>query len=255
MALALGAFANVTLFWGTWAGAILLGLGLAWTTVQIHSAPLKLVVAAIALAEIAVFAWLLHPGGMQWSPWIVLSAGTLATVFGLVYSMSAPGRRKRRIEEVFGGRMSRAMLDKMVESQELFPVAGEKREASVVECQISNYREVAGRLSAGDFVAFCNEFSEAAAQTLLGSGGVLTEGNGEHLRASFGAPLAHPEHAAQAGEAASALEERLKTFGETCRQRWSVEPDCRVSVYSGPVIVGVFGIESLGGFRVVAAEK
>ena len=255
LAVVLEAFAGIAPLWNQWAGAILLGFGLAWTTVQIHSLPLKIVIAAVALVETAVLSWLLHLGGIQWMPWTALTAGTLATGFGMAYSMSQPGRRKRMVEEVFGGCISCVTFQKILDSDEPVSFAGEKREASVVDCQLFNCRELAGTLSAPDFMALVNEFSQAGAQALMNSGGVLTESNGERLRALFGAPLADPAHAFQAHEAALALEERLKKFREACRERWSVEPDYRVCVHSGTMIVGVFGIEPLGGFGAVATGE
>jgi len=255
LAVVVGAFAGIAPYWNQWAGAILLGFGLAWTTVHIYSMPLKIVVAAIALVETAVLSWLLHLGGTQWAPWIALAAGTLATGFGVAYSLSKPGRRKRMVEAMFGGRISCVTFQKILDSDEPLPFAGEKREASVVDCQLVNCRELAGTLPAPDFVALANEFSQAGDQALMDSGGVLAESSGAHFRALFGALLADPAHSAHAHEAALALEERLKAFREVCLERWSVEPVCKVSVHSGTMIAGVFGAAPFGGFGVIATGE
>lgn len=238
-------------FWGQWIGAVLLGFGLAWTTVQIRSVALKTVVAAVALVEAAVLSWLLQLGGIHWSPWTALLSGTLAFGFGLEYSVSKLGRRKRAIEQMFGGRTSRGTLQKILESKNEIPVAGEKCDASVVDCQLVNACELAGNLCAPDFVALCNAFSQTAAQALMGAGGVLIEGNGARLRAVFGAPLAHAAAATEADAATRELEERLKAFRETCHAKWKAEPVFEVAVQSGPMIAGSFGIEPLGGFGVL----
>ena len=234
-------FGHAASSWGQWLGAMLLGLGLAWTTVQIPSLALKIVVAAIALLETAVFSWLLQWGGIQWPPHVALAAGALATGFGLVYSLSKAGRRRRMVAEICAGRTSRATFQQFLESDAPFPFAGEKREASLVECQLLNSRERASQLSAPDFVALSNAFCADAAQVLRDAGGVLAGSSGVAPRALFGALLAEPAHAAHASEAARALEERLRVFRPECLERWGVEPDCRVSVHSGPMIVGVFG--------------
>ena len=155
------------------------------------------------------------------------------------------------VEELLGGRISRVTFQKMLEADAPLPFDGEKREASAVDCQIVNRQELIGKLSAPDFVTLSNAFSDAVAQTLMDSGGVLVGKEGETARALFGAVLADPAHAAQAQEAARAGEERLKAFRQACRERWGVEPDCTVSVHSGAMIVGVFGSAALGGFDVV----
>jgi len=232
-----------------------LGFGLAWTTLRIYSVALKLVVAAVALVEVAVLSWLLQLGGISWSPCTALVAGTLATFFGLVYSLSKAGRRRQMLEEVFGGRISLATFQRILKADALPPFAGEKREASVVDCQIFNRRELAGRLSAPDFTALSNAFSDAAALALREGGGVLTGSGGEQTRALFGAVLPDPAHAAQAEEAARAVGERLKAFRHECMARWGVEPYCQVSIHSGAMIVGVFGSAPLNGFDVVLTEE
>ena len=239
------------LFWMQWLGAMVLGFGLAWTTVQIQAVALKLVVAAVALAETAALAWLLELGGIAWSPSAALAAGTLATGFGLLYGLSKRGRRKRMIEESFGGRISHGTFQRMLEADAPLPFAGEKREASVVGCQLFNGAELAARLSSSDFVSLSNALSDAASQALMEEGGVLIGNGAEQTRALFGALPADPAHAAQAREAAGVAEERLQAFRQHCLVRWGVEPDCRVSVHSGVMVVGIFGSARLGGFDVV----
>ena len=236
-------------FWNQWIGAVVLGFGLAWTTVRIHSLTLKLVVAAVALVETAALSYLLQLGGVQWLPNTALAAGALATCFGLAHSMSKAGRRRRKLEEVFGGRLSPVGLQKVLESNETFSLAGEKREASVVECQLVNRRELAAMLPVPDFVALSNAFFSVGAQGLRDSGGVLLGTGAEQPRALFGAPLTDPAHAAQAAEAARTLEERFVVFRQECLEGWNVEPDCRISVHSGPMIFGLFGS---GTFDVVS---
>ncbi len=228
-----------------------LGFGLAWTTLHIHSMALKLVVATVALVEVAALAWLLQLAGIPWSPYSALAAGILATAFGLAYALSEAGRRRRRVEETLGGRISRVTFQKILKADIPLPLAGERREASVVDCQIFNRRELAGKLSAPDFITLSNAFSHAVAQSLMDDGGLLAGSSGEQTRALFGAVLPDPSPAAQAEEAARAVAEQCEAFRHECIARWGVEPDCRVSVHSGTMVVGIFGSATLNGFDVV----
>ena len=87
-------------------------------------------------------------------------------------------------------------------------------------------------------MAFFKGFFQIGSQVLKDAGGVLTEGDGEHLVAVFGAVLADPDHAAQAALAALTLRERLEAFDQACRERWNVAFDYGVAVHSGMVSVG-----------------
>lgn len=237
--------------WAQWIAALVLGFGLAWTTLDIHAVSLKLIVAVVALVETAALAWMLAWRGIIWPPFTALSAGMLALLFGFIYSLSRPGRRHRLIEEMLGDRISRSTFRKLLEGDEPFPFAGEEREASVVVCRFFNRRELAEALSAADCVTLSNAFCSTVSAALTEAGGVLVEGDGEHFHAVFGALLRDGAHPARACRAALALEPRLDAFRRECRERWNVDPDCRIAVDAGPVIAGVFGVPGSGGFGVV----
>ncbi len=233
--------------------AVLFGLGLLWAIVRIYSVILKIVVAAIALVEVAVLFWLLQLAGVSWLPYPVLISGLLATLCGLAYSQSKAGQRRRSIEGMLKGRVSHATLQKFLVSEAPFPFAAEKRGASRVECQISNLEELAAKLAAPDFVALNNAFCDVAANRLMESGGVVA-GTAKPC-AFFGALGADPAHAERANEAAHALEQRFEEFRRECLERWGVEPDCKATVLSGPMIVGIFESAISCGIDVVPAQE
>jgi adenylate cyclase len=227
--------------WVQWVGAVILGFGLAWTSVEIRAFSLKIVVAVVALVETAALSWLLLLWGILWTPFTALAAGAFGTGFGLIYSLSGPGRRRRALETVLGGRISKPVFRRWLDSNEPLPFDGQQREASVVVCRIFNRGRIAGALASGDDVAFSKAFLQVGSQVLKGAGGVLTEGDGEQLVAVFGAVLPVPEHAAQACRAALTLRERLETLSQACQERCNVALEFGVAVHSGPVSVGALG--------------
>lgn len=227
--------------WTQWAGALILGFGLAWTSVVIRAFSLKIVVAVVALVETAALAWVLHLWGVLWTPFTALAAGVLGLGFGLIYSWSGPGRRRRALETVLGGRISLPVMRRWLDSDQPLPFDGQQREASVVICHIFNRGRIAGALASGDDVAFSKKFLQVGSQVLKNAGGVLTEGDGEQLTAVFGAVLADPEHAAQATRAALTLRQQLEALDQACRARWNVGLEFGVAVHSGTVSVGALG--------------
>ena len=236
--------------WAQVLGAVVLGFGLAWTTLEIDALSLKLTTAAVALAETAGLSWVLFLFGVAWPPFTALVAGVLACGLGLAYGLSGPGRRRRALVQGLGGRVSRETFERLLAADTPLPSVGAQREASVLVCRLLNRRELAEALDAADFVALSNAFAHAATQTLLEAGGVLTEGDEKHVEAAFGVPLADPAHAEQAALAACALGRRMEAFRRECAERWSVEPDCRIAVNAGMLIAGTFGAGALAGFGV-----
>lgn len=108
-------------------------------------------------------------------------------------------------------------------------------------------------MDAPDFVTFNNAFCDVAANRLMESGGVVA-GTAQPC-AFFGALGADPAHAEHANEAARALEQRFEEFRRECLERWGVEPDCKATVLSGPMIVGIFESAISCGIDVVPAQE
>ncbi len=239
--------------WTQWTGAAILGLGLAWTTVDINAPVLKSVVAGAALLETAALAWCLHLFGVAWPPFTALAAGALAVAFGFIYTRTAAGARKRLIEGMFGGRISPATYRKLLESDEPLDFSGERREASVVVCEIFNRELLAEVLAPEDYVALQNAFLRAGAEVLMAAGGILDPSKGENLLALFGVPLTDPGHAARACEAAEALSHRLETFCRECVERWKAAPDYRIGVNSGEMIAAAYGAQGPEGSHFLSA--
>lgn len=237
--------------WPQWTAGILLGFGLAWTTLDICSLTLKTVVAAIALLETAGISWLLAWRGVIWPPFTALSAGLFAYLLGLGYSLSPTGRHRRYLEEILGGRISPDTFERLLASSAAFPSKGGERQASVVVCRFVNRRELAETLPAEDFVTLSNGFFSTVSHALKRAGGVLVEADGEHIHAVFGALLGDAEHPARACRAALALQPSLDALCREAHETWGVNPDCRIAVETGPVIAGVFGAPDGGVFGVV----
>ena len=259
--LTLGAFASWSAtFFGSagahpslpcqWIGAALLAFGLAWTTIDIGPLPLQLVVAAVALLETAAFSWLLHLSGVRWPPFTALVAGSLATIFGLVYNRSPGGRRKRLVRQLFGGRISPQTERMLVESREALNLSGERIEASIVVCEIFNHQLLADALPPAAYVALTNSFLRAGAEVLMEAGGTLDGCTGQQLRALFGAPLATEEHATQACEAAFALGRRLEAICSECIEKWNAAPDYRIGINSGELIAAAYGAGQVASYSV-----
>ena len=233
-----------------WLGALVLGFGLAWTTVDIETGSLQGVVAALALLEAVILSWLLHLFGVAWPPFTALTAGVLATAFGLLYNRSPGGLRKRLVRRLFGGRISARTERLLIESREPLDLAGERVEASVVVCEIFNRQLLSETLSPKDYVALANAFLKAGAEALMDAGGLLDECNDQQLRAIFGAPLADPDHAVHACAAANALGRRLEAFCKESIELWKAAPDYRIGIDSGELIAAAYGVGGAAGYRV-----
>ena len=229
---------------------LLFGFGIAWTTIDIPRASLKAIVAAGALAQIISMVFVIKLQGIFFSPFASLIAITLSFVGGLLYSRSEAGSRKRVMRQIIGDRVSTKTFYALLNSDAPLNLEGERREITVVVCEIFNHDELEVALSAPDYVALTNSFRRNAGDFLVERGGYLDECDGESLRVVFGAPLANTEHANIACEAALALSERLDEVNAECHGIWRQMFDFRIGVNSGDMVVAAYGSRRLGTLSV-----
>lgn len=223
---------------------------ISWTTIDIPRNSLKAVVAAGAALQIISMVWVLRLIGVFFSPFPSLVAIALSFAAGIVYSRSEVGSRKRVMRQILGDRVSSKTFYALLNSSEPLNLEGERRDISILVCEIFNHDDLEAALTAPDYVALTNSFRRNAADFLVERGGYLDECDGESLRVVFGAPLANPEHARIACEAALALTERLDEVNAECHGVWKQMFDFRIGVNSGEMVIAAYGSNRLGTFSV-----
>ena len=229
---------------------ILFALGIAWTTIDIPRNSLKAVVAAGALLQVVSMVWVLRLFGVFFSPFPSLVAIVISFAAGIVYSRSEAGSRKRVMRQILGDRVSTKTFYALLNSSEPLNLEGERRDISILVCEIFNHDDLEASLTAPDYVALTNSFRRNAADFLVERGGYLDECDGESLRVVFGAPLANPDHARIACEAALSLTERLDEVNAECHGVWKQMFDFRIGVNSGEMVIAAYGSNRLGTFSV-----
>jgi adenylate cyclase len=229
---------------------IFFAFAIAWTTIDIPRNSLKAVVAAGALLQLVSMVWVLRLFSIFFSPFPSLVAIALSFAAGLIYSRSEAGGRKRVMRQILGDRVSTKTFYALLNSSEPLNLEGERRDISVLVCEIFNHDELEAALTAPDYVALTNSFRRNAADFLVERGGYLDECDGESLRVVFGAPLANPVHARDACEAALALTERLDEVNAECHGVWKQMFDFRIGVNSGEMVIAAYGSNRLGTFSV-----
>jgi class 3 adenylate cyclase len=229
---------------------ILLAFGIAWTTIDIARNSLKGVVAAGVLLQIVSLVWVLRLMGVFFSPFPSLLAIILSFGAGIAYSRSEAGSRKRVLRQVLGDRVSTQTFYALLNSSAPLNLEGERRDVSIIVCEIFNHDDLEAALSAPDYVALTNSFRRNAGDFLVERGGYLDECDGESLRVVFGAPLANEDHARTACEAALALTERLDEVNAECHGIWGQMFDFRIGVNSGDMVVAAYGSRRLGTLSV-----
>ena len=226
--------------------ALFLGLGIAWTTIDIIRLSFKVGIALAAVAEILAAVWVLNLFSVYDSPFVSITAVVAAFAIGLGYSQTATGSRKRTLLTLLGDRVSTQTFGKLLESDAPLQFDGEVREATILVCEIFNHEELLATLRTDNYVAMTNSFLQNATDFLVERGAYLDECDGECLRVIFGAPLRDHRHAADACDAALELCEKLEAVNRECVSVWGKQFDFRIGINTGELILAAYGSRRLG---------
>ena len=229
---------------------VFFAFAIAWTTIDIPRNSLKAVIAGGVLLQVVSLVWVLRLVGIFFSPFPSLLAIILSFAAGFAYSRSEAGSRKRVMRHILGDRVSTKTFYALLNSTAPLNLEGERREVTIVVCEIFNHDDLEAALTAPDYVALTNSFRRNAADFLVERGGYLDECDGESLRVVFGAPLADEAHAHTACEAALALTERLDEVNAECHGVWKQMFDFRIGVNSGEMVIAAYGSRRLGTLSV-----
>ena len=229
---------------------ILLAFAFAWTTIDITRPSLKAVVAVGALLQLVSAVWVFGLYNIFFSPFAGVTAITISFFAGFAYSRGETGSRKRLLRQILGDRVSTKTFAALLDSETPLTLDGERREVTVLICEIFNHDELESALNAPDYVALTNSFRRNASDFLVERGGYLDECDGESLRVVFGAPLPDSGHAANACEAAVALASRLDEVNRECHTIWKQMFDFRIGINSGEMVIAAYGSRRLGTLSV-----
>lgn len=194
---------------------------------------------------------------LGWHLQIVLpmAAGAVALVGALRYRIGFVEKSARQIKSTFQHYVSKGVVDEMLRDPDRVKLGGERREMTVLFCDIRGFTSISEILDSESLVQLLNEFFTPMTRIVLEHGGTLDKYMGDALMAFFGAPLVQPDHAARACRAALAMRDELVRLND----RWQREAKLPagkslgigIGLNSGEMSVGNIGSEAVFGYTVI----
>ncbi len=136
-----------------------------------------------------------------------------------VLASTVAGGVARTVEEnhrnILAGHFSSAIAEKLITNPELMD--GQDAEVSVLFCDIRGFSTVTEKLGAKKTIQWINDVLSELTQCVVDTDGVLVDYVGDELLAMWGAPVAQPDHARRAVDAALAMLAAI----EVLRERWA----------------------------------
>ena len=123
-------------------------------------------------------------------------------------------REKEMIKRAFTRYVAREVVEEILKDPENLVLTGERREVTVLFCDVRGFTPMSERLSPEEVVLLLNDFYTLMIETTFKHDGTLDKFLGDAVMAVFGAPMAHPDHSARAIRTALAMQEGIVGLNE-----------------------------------------
>jgi len=160
-------------------------------------------------------------------------------------------REKEQMKQAFVRYVAREVVDEIMKNPEQIALTGERREVSVLFCDIRGFTPLSERLSAEDVVHLLNEFYTLMIDTVFKHEGTLDKFLGDAVMAVFGAPVSRSDHSVRAIRTALAMQAGVKELSQKRVAEGKDPIEVGIGVSAGEAVAGSVGTESRMEYTVI----
>lgn len=176
--------------------------------------------------------------------WLLLG-GRQILELGLRY------QEKRRLQAVFKGYVSPAVLDEILEGGLAPGVFGEKRRLCVMFSDIRGFTTMGEAMPPEQLVSLLNRYLEAMTQAIQSHGGTVDKYIGDGIMAFFGAPRPEANPAAKGFAAARAKLEHLAALNASLASEGQSQLKIGIGLHLGEAVVGNIGSNERNNYTAI----
>jgi class 3 adenylate cyclase len=152
-------------------------------------------------------------------------------------------REKEMIKRAFTRYVAREVVDEILKNPERLVLSGQRREVTVLFCDVRGFTPVAERLDPEAVVLLLNEFYNLMIETTFKHDGTLDKFLGDGVMCIFGAPIARPDHAMQAVRTALDMQAGIAELSARFTREGRPPIAVGIGVSAGEVVAGTVGSE------------
>jgi adenylate cyclase len=224
---------------------------------------------AVGVAGAAVAVWpavgfaLLVAAGVGWSSVLLMSRGVWLDVavpllavavaaFGsTAYQYFVEGREKRQVKRTFSRFVSKDVYEQLIADPASARVGGARREMSVLFSDIRGFTTMTERGRPEEVVAQLNEYFSRMVGVVFTHRGTVDKFVGDMVMALFGAPVADPDHADHAVQAALDMLSALAGLNAKWAEDGKPPLEIGIGVNSGDMVAGIIGSDTVMSYTVI----
>jgi adenylate cyclase len=148
------------------------------------------------------------------------------------------------IKRAFTRYVAREVVDEILKNPEQLVLTGERREVTVLFCDIRGFTPLSERLDPEGVVLLLNEFYNLMIETTFAHDGTLDKFLGDGVMCVFGAPIARPDHAMQAIRTALDMQAGIASLSERFVAQGRPPIAIGIGMSAGEVVAGTVGSEN-----------
>ena len=215
--------------------------------------------AGLALAlSISVFAalvglnlWLFLSHSLVFPLATVLVMVLLAFALNMSYGYFVESRTKRGLAHLFGTYVPPELVDEMVREPERYSMQAAMRELTVMFCDIRGFTTLSERMEPVQLQALLNTLFSRLTHVIRQQRGTIDKYMGDCVMAFWGAPVAAPDHAHLAVQAALDMVQAVHAVNTEHQAQGLPAIGVGVGLNTGPMCVGDMGSDVRRSYTVI----
>jgi class 3 adenylate cyclase len=170
---------------------------------------------------------------------VAASVAAFAVMLG--YRFAITDSERRRIRRAFSLYLAPQVIEEMVRRGSAPRLGGESRDVTLMFSDLAGFTQVCEGLRPEEVVRIMNRYLNAVTEIIEAQNGYVDKFIGDAVLAIFGAPLADPDHARHAVEAAVACREKLAEIAPMLGLPEGRRLHARTGINSGSALIGNIG--------------
>ena len=155
------------------------------------------------------------------------------------------------MKQVFSRFVAKDVFDQLMADPSRAALGGERRDMTVLFADIRGFTTFTERGRAEDIVAQLNEYFTRMVAVLFEHRGTVDKFVGDMVMALFGAPLADPDHADHAVEAALGMLRALDDLNRQWAAAGRPRLDIGIGLNTGDMVAGNIGSDTIMSYTVI----
>jgi adenylate cyclase len=160
-------------------------------------------------------------------------------------------RRGEKIKRAFGSYVARQVVDEILKHPDEITFSGERRDVTVIFCDMRGFTPLTERLPPEEVVAALNSFYSLMIDLTIKNDGTINKFLGDAVMAIFGAPTAYPDHCLRAIETALEMQAGVAELSARRVAEGKEAITIGIGISAGEAVAGTVGTENQMEYTVI----